>query len=160
MALYRIKKDYFDKLIADPEFEADAKRLYCIVRQLDYKQKKIAVAIPLRSNINMNFQKNPNEYIVTLPSYKTQKSKGNIAGWHIVKLVPIAYEHVITGKNYSIDIQIAEDIALKYKKQELIDKIKDVLKRIECGEKIFGAIDFDAALAELERLNNKIEDPV
>ena len=38
MALYKIKKEYFDILSLDTEFERDAKRLYCVVRQLDYKQ--------------------------------------------------------------------------------------------------------------------------
>ena len=155
MALYKIKKEYFDKLSLDSEFESDAKRLYCVVKQLYYKQKKIAVAVPLRSNINRNFQKNPDEYIATLPSYKTQIQKGNIAGWHIVKLVPISFNYTITEKKFGTEIQIAADIVLNYKKQEFLNKVKAILQRFESGEKIFGAIDFDKALETLEQLNNK-----
>ncbi len=63
MALYRLKADYFAELIKDKEFEKDSRRLYFSIRKIKYKNKILTVAVPLRSNINKNFQKNKNEYI-------------------------------------------------------------------------------------------------
>ena len=151
MALFKLKNDYFQEMTTDPEFERDPQRLYYTVKRLEYKGEKIVVAIPLRSNINLNFQKTPDEYIATPPSYKTQTHKGNIAGWHITKMIPIDFAETITAKNLNSGLQIAEDIASKYNKQELIDKAKLMLQRFENGEKVFGAIDFDAALAKLKK---------
>ena len=158
MALYKIKKEYFDELSLDDEFERDAKRLYCVVRNVPYKDEKITVAVPLRSNINRNFQKNEDEYIATLPSYKTQTQKGNIAGWHITKIIPLDFSQAITEKKFGAEIQVAESLVLNYKKEEFINKVKSFLKRVESGEKIYGAINFDAALKTLKELNNKEED--
>ena len=155
MALFKIKNEYFNKLLLDDEFEKDAKRLYFIVRAITYKNEKIAVAIPLRSNINQNFQKNTDEYIATLPSYKTQIQKGNVAGWHITKMIPIDFRQCITVKSYGQDIQIAENIITNYKKEEFIKKVKKYVNRIESGEKPFGCIDFDNALNILKELNNR-----
>lgn len=154
MALFKIKNEYFNKLLLDDEFEKDAKRLYFIVRAISYKNEKIAVAIPLRSNINQNFQKNTDEYIITLPSYKTQTQKGNVAGWHITKMIPIDFRQSITIRHYGHDIQIAESIITNYKKDEFINNVKTFVKRIESGEKPFGCIDFDKALNVLKQLNN------
>ena len=150
MALFKLKNDYFQEMLADAEFEKDAQRLYYTVRKLDYKGEKITVAIPLRSNINLNFQKATDEYIATPPSPKTRTRAGNIAGWHITKIIPIDYAETITAKNLNSGLQVAADIAAKYNKQELIDKTKSMLSRFEQGEKVFGAIDFDAALAKLK----------
>lgn len=154
MSLYQIKNSYFSYLISDDEFEKDAKRLYYVIRLLKYKGNSISVAVPLRSNINRNFQKNTDEYIPTLPSAKTQTQKGNIAGWHIVKMIPISFKQVITIKNFSADIQVAQDIAGIYKHDELLDKVKAMLLRFENGEKPFGAIDFDKALTNLQNIDN------
>ena len=123
MSLYQIKNSYFTYLSSDDEFEKDAKRLYYTIRNLKYKGEKITVAIPLRSNINSNFQKNTDEYIPTLPSVKTQKQKGNIAGWHILKMVPISFEQTITIKKFSVEIQVAHDIASNYKNDEMLNKV-------------------------------------
>lgn len=153
MALFKIKNDYFNKLLLDKEFEKDAKRLYFVVRSITYKHQKIAVAIPLRSNINQNFQKNTDEYIATSPSYKTQTQKGNVAGWHITKMIPIDFRQAITVKNYGKDIQVAENIITNFKKEEFINKVKAFVKRIENGEKPFGCIDFDKALSILKQLS-------
>lgn len=155
MALFKIKNEYFNKLLLDDEFERDAKRLYFIVKAISYKNEKIAVAIPLRSNINRNFQKNMDEYLVTLPSYKTQTQKGNVAGWHITKMIPIDFRQAITVKNYGENIQIAEKIITDYKKEEFIKNVKTFVKRIESGEKPYGSIDFDGALNMLKQLNRE-----
>ena len=155
MSLFQIKNTYFYYLSLDNEFEKDAKRLYYIIRLLEYKGEKITVAIPLRSNINRNFQKNTDEYIATLPSPKTQTQKGNIAGWHILKMIPISFEQAITIKKFSTDIQVAHNIASVYKNDEMIKKAKLMLGRFENGEKPFGAINFDGALSFLKSLNNK-----
>ena len=154
MALFKIKNEYFNKLLLDDEFERDAKRLYFIVKAISYKNEKISVAIPLRSNINKNFQKNPDEYLMTKPSYKTQKQKGNIAGWHITKMIPIDFKQAITVKNYGNDIQDAEKSIIDYNKEEFIKNVKTFVKRIESGEKPYGSIDFDNALNTLKQLNN------
>lgn len=150
MALFRLQRDYFNQLSVDNEFEKDEKRLYYVVRQVEYKGEKITVAIPLRSNINPNFQKNPDEYIPTPPSPKTQTQKGNVAGWHIVKMIPIDFAETITVRNLNIGLQIAEGIVTQYSKQVFIDNINKMLRRFEQGEKVFGAIDFDAALEKLK----------
>lgn len=154
MSLYQIKNSYFTYLASDSEFEKDAKRLYYIVRSLKYKGENVAVAIPLRSNINQNFQKNKDEYIPTLPSTKTQIQKGNIAGWHILKMIPISFKQTITIKKFSTEIQVAQDIANTYKHDEMINKVKMMLLRFEQEERPFGAIDFDKALEHLKNIDN------
>ncbi len=156
MALFKLRNDYFQEMVNDPEFEKDSQRLYYTVKKIEYKGERIVVAIPLRSNINLNFQKTPDEYIATPPSHKTQTHKGNIAGWHITKMIPIDFAETITAKNLNSGLKIAEDIASKYSKQEFIDKVKMMLQRFEKGEKVFGAIDFDTALKKLkERQANR-----
>lgn len=150
MALYRLKADYHNELEnADDEFMANVNRAHYIVTKLNYKGEKITVAIPLRSNINEQFQKNPDEYVVTPPSSNTETQKGNVAGWHILKMIPINSSDVYANRHLSEDLQIAED-TIKENKQEFFDKVKKMLKRFENGERVFGAIDFDAALERLK----------
>ena len=149
--LFRLQKDYHDALTADPEFEANEYRPYFILKNLEYKGKRINVGIPLRSNINLHFSKNSNEYIATTPTDHTIVKKGNIAGWHITKMVPVSFDKVVgfdISKYPSLNaaLIIANDIY----KEDMINKVKLLLKRLEAGEKVFGTIDFDKFIEKEE----------
>ena len=141
--LFRLNKEYHDALSSDPEFEANENRPYYILKNLEYKGKRINVGIPLRSNINLHFSKNSDEYIATTPTEHTIVKKGNVAGWHIIKIIPVSFDKVAgfdATRNQSLNT--AFTIADIYK-EDMIKKVKLLLKRIETGEKVFGTIDFD-----------------
>lgn len=156
MSLFALTNDYYQELVKDPEFEKKSTRLYYTVFKLKYKNEDIAVAIPLRANLNANYQRNRDEYLATPPTEHTQI--GALAGWHITKMIPVSSDVIIKVKTHNPDLEIAEYI-VKQRKQEFIDKIKKMLSRIEKGEKIFGVIDFDAAIEKLRQItvNRSIE---
>ena len=152
--VYYLKQDYFNKLLNDSEFERNINRPYFIVRNIPYKGKKISVAVPLRSNINKNFQTKPNEFMATIPTAHTLSGKGNIAGWHFTKAIPINFKHVISAVPSDPDINAALSLAEIYRHDEFIDKTKSIIAKIENGDDVFGAIDFDSAMEFLEELDN------
>ncbi len=152
MSLFALTKDYYRELEKDPEFEKKATRLYYAVFKLKYKSENISVAVPLRANLNANYQKNRDEYLATPPTEHTQA--GAVAGWHITKMIPVNSDVLIKVKTQSQDLDIAEYV-VNQKKQDFIDKIKKMLSRIEQGEKVFGTIDFDAALRTLQQISEK-----
>ena len=150
MKFKRLKREYHDKLIADTEFECNPRRPYYVIRQLDYKGTKIDVAIPLRSNINPNFSSKPDEYVATPPTSHTLIGKGNIAGWHITKLIPVKADKIVSRKIKSgSDTDIAYMIA-DAQKAKLISSAQKMLNNFESGTTIFGAINFDEAIKKLD----------
>jgi hypothetical protein len=156
VSLFNLKHTYHTDLCADAEFEHNPNRCYIIVGGIPYKNRKISVAIPLRSNINAGFQSKKDEYIATVPTGKTRQ--GFIAGWHITKAIPIdgavAVKLNIANRQ---DLQIAEKIA-KMQAKLFKEKTTAFIKRVEAGEKIFGAIDFDAALQKMDVLAAQIKE--
>lgn len=116
--------------------------------------QKISVAVPLRSNINKEFQSCSDEFIATPPTPHTLSGKGNIAGWHFTKEVPISFNNVYSFCPTDSDTTMALAIADTFKHDEFIKKAKELVKRIESGESVFGAIDFDEALRKLSELDN------
>lgn len=152
MALFALKQNYYSVLDNQPEFEKKPTRLYYVVNKLTYKNKNISVAIPLRANINKKFQKNSDEYLATAPTAHTQS--GSVAGWHITKMIPVNSEAIIKTKTSSPDLTVAE-LTVGVYKQDFINKVKAMLLRFENGEQVFGAIDFDSALTELDKLTQK-----
>lgn len=151
--VYYLKQDYFNELVNDSEFERNINRPYFIVRNIMFKGNKISVAVPLRSNINKKFQTNPDEYIATIPTPHTLTGKGNIAGWHFTKAIPINFKHVISAVPNDPDINAALSVAELYRYDEFINKTKSIIKRIEDNEDVFGVIDFDAAIERLKELD-------
>jgi hypothetical protein len=143
---FHLKNNYYSELINDPEFENNPSRNYIIVPKIKYKGRIINVAIPLRSNININFQKRKGEIIPTVPTPKTRP--GNIAGFHILKIIPVNRATVV---RYDYDMQARRDLALA---EQIVKQSEDVLKQyiisflscLEKNEKTWAAIDFDNAL--------------
>ena len=153
MKLFKLKKELYERLIKDAEFERDACRPYYIIRGLDYKGKKISIGIPLRSNINKKFNSKKDEFVATLPTDHTLISNGNIAGWHITKIIPIDYSLVVAYKiDQNPSLSISFEIANHYFHKDLMEKTKGMLKRFENGENVFGAIDFDWAIEIIEKM--------
>lgn len=151
MALFNIMSHYHDDLMYDPEFECSLTRNYYIVVSLRYKGRPIKLAIPLRSNINIMFQRRSDEIVATVPTKKTRP--GCIAGFHITKAIPVNGA-VLVKNNYDpikrLDLKLAETVA-ESKYAELREKAQAYLNRVEAGENIFGAVDIDAALVSLQR---------
>jgi hypothetical protein len=90
MALLFMKNRYHEKLFETQsgKFLYKEGRAYFRIPGLKYKGKKITVAVPIRSNINKNFQKNRDEYVATQPTEHTEV--GNYAGWHFIKMIPFS----------------------------------------------------------------------
>ena len=151
MAVKHLQKRYYEILdgTLNSEFVRKSSRAYFNLSDLKYKGGKISVAIPLRANINQNFQRSPDEIIATAPTTHTRP--GFIAGWHITKMIPFDGSLFTQNTTGNIDLIIAEKIAQAY-----ISKMKkaaqDFLDRLESGEIIFGAIEFDKAFNEMEKL--------
>jgi len=135
--LYYLKPYLYFELSKDKEFCINIKRPYYIVKKLNYKNKIINVAIPLRSNINAKFQKDSQSYVLTNSSNHTRTH--NIAGWHFTKMIPIKLKYV-----YKKSPMTKNAInCLRINREEFRFKCNIMLKRFEKGEKIFGAINFD-----------------
>ena len=150
--VFYLKSAYFSALCADPEFERNNQRPYYRVTNVNYRGRTIAVAVPLRSNINKAFQKNPDEFIATAPTPHTLTGKGNIAGWHFTKMIPIDPSLAMTVAPNNPDMVLALMIADSIKHSEFIEKTKRFVSRLEKGEFVFGAIDFDNALSLMDSL--------
>lgn len=78
--------------------------------------------------------------------------KGNIAGWHFTKMIPIDPLLAMTIAPTNPDIILALVIADSVKRAEFIAKTKQFISRLEKGEAIFGAINFGRALTLLDSL--------
>lgn len=143
---FKLKKEYYNKLKLDKEFITDIARPYFIIKNLTYKNHIINVAIPLRSNINKYFASLKDEYVSTPPTNHTLTNKGNVAGWHITKMIPIKFNYVISHKIKDSKLNVSYAIACELCNEEIIHKTKLMLNRLENGEKVFGTIDFDKFL--------------
>ena len=154
--VFKLKQTFYNKMVGDTEFEKDLDRPYFIIRGLSYKGSKVTVGIPLRSNINKEFAKKTDEYISTPPSDHTLTGKGNIAGWHIVKMIPIDFS-VVVGQSIvaGSSLEIPFEIANTFSNTQLIEKVKKMLARFENGEQVFGAVDFDGAIRKLNESKSK-----
>lgn len=150
--VYYLKKIYFDTLLSDPEFERNINRPYYVIKNIEYKGKNISVAIPLRSNINKKFQSKPNEYIATIPTSHTLSGKGNIAGWHFTKAIPVSFDVLISSVPNDVNLNMALDIADNYKKEEFINKTKQLVSTLSEGNNVFGSVNFDKALENLDKI--------
>lgn len=148
--VFKLQQTHYNKLLSDPEFERDIDRPYYVIRDLPYKGGKVTVGVPLRSNINKDFARKSDEYVSTPPSDHTLTGKGNIAGWHITKLIPLDFS-VIVGQSVlsGSSLEIPFEIANNFSNQEMVRKVKLMLQRFENGEIVFGAINFDNAISLL-----------
>jgi hypothetical protein len=115
-----------------------------------YKGEKITVAIPLRANIN-KWQQKRGEYLPTLPTPHT--NDGNVAGWHYIKMIPHA-DGMFYKSNKEVlfkEITLAEQI-VKAVMPTVKQDVQTILNRFENNDKIDGAVNFNLALREVEKL--------
>jgi hypothetical protein len=146
-----LRPKYYNQLdtVLDREFLRDPKRPYISISGLVYRGEPVAVAIPLRANINRLFQSDADMYVATPATDHTRSE--NISGWHVTKLIPshraMFYNNVALADTTAESLTIA-NMQLK----KLRQSAQSHLTRIEKGIKVFGAIDFDRALAEMDKL--------
>jgi len=141
--VYYLKKEYYRLLSIDKEFCIKINRPYFLINKIKYKSKTISVAIPLRSNINIRFQKNKLGYIKVINNKHTLSYKGYVAGWHILKFIPTKRELMYASKTNNKEIIEAMKIIKRNNSKEAINKCNILIKKLEKGNKVYGVINFD-----------------
>ncbi|HPG92730.1 MAG TPA: hypothetical protein PK675_04895 [Clostridia bacterium] len=137
------------------QFDRKQKRPYFCITGLTYKGQSISVMVPYQANINKFFQKEP-EYIVQTPLTLHTKP-GNIAGWHIIKIIP-SYRTLVYTSRASGDVIEAEKIA-KQQYSKMQTSAQKLLNFYECGKYPFGSNEFDKALQEMDKIFQKQQSP-
>lgn len=155
VTLYVMKKDYHKFLEGDNEYLGKPFRYHYIVDNIKYKGKTISVAIPHRSNINRYFQNFPDEYMETQSSYKTDTSEGKVGGWHITKSFPVTYNNVV-ARNLSAPNFVDAFNVIDANRDDLHIKVQKFVRKVErSAVGSLPVLDFDACIAELDRLDQK-----
>lgn len=134
------------------EFLRKPTRPYFELNGLNFKGIPISVAVPFRGNIHSSLQESTPQYIFqTPPTAHTDIANGKIAGWHILKMIPFDKQHFYTTQASAPDLIAAENIAIQnYAKMQ--SAAQDFLNCIERGEPVFGAVQFERALSQMNNL--------
>ncbi|MCL2176838.1 MAG: hypothetical protein FWB72_02670 [Firmicutes bacterium] len=149
MSIFFLTNETHEALKKDKNFTWKLRRPYFLVEGLVFKNKKISVAIPKRSNVSNKFA---NEVIRTPNTSTTMK--GNISGWHISKFVPFDKELFIDGTGQTNpDILRAEQIGI-WNTEKIKSEVQRYLNLIEQGNPPKYVIHLGKMLKEYEKLKD------
>lgn len=149
MSLFYLKRNFYSVLESeDAEFLKKGNRPYYLLHGLLYKNKKIDIAVPLRTNIRDKYK---DEAIPLPPNEHT--NVGCFGGWHITKAVPVNGNVIYRNKTELTKYQqIAKTIADAYH-EEMLHKVQELLNKKEKGVSVFGSLDIDNAVMRLSNFN-------